>query len=418
MNGADSYALAGGTRPLEGQRVAMLHESTVHGDMRVVRQVEELVAQGAAVTVWCPSPGVSRGQDDAFVLPGAEFRHRTSLGPSSDERPVEATVEAVAEFERWATGEIADWSPSVLAHHHPETLPLGVGLASQLDLPLVSDFNDMPPEVAWTRRFGFLPRRPWKFYPSRATDVELRRLYPRAAARITVAPGLAEELGRRYGVKDPHVVLNVPRIRRSSTPHGDRARPTLREHLALEDGDRLMVYVGHVNPRRNVEALLATLVESPGWHLAIVGSAQWRLEKFGLWEKIPASDRKRVHIVETQHESELPSFLASADCGVFIPQALNFNLYNCAPNKFFAMALAGIPVVVTELPFLAGEVARLGIGVSVRSTQSAVVRDALERAVAMKEEVRSLQPKVADEYAWERQAERLLAAYSEAIFPG
>ncbi len=418
MIGTDSDLFVAGKRPLEGQRVAMLHESTVHGDMRVIRQVEELVAQGAVVTVWCPSLDVAHEKDDAFLLPGVEFRHRTSLGPSLDGRPVAATAGEVAEFERWATGEITDWSPSVIAHHHPETLPLGVRLASQLDLPLVSDFNDMPSENVGTRPFGVLPRRPWRFHPKRAADAELRRLYPRAAARMTVAPGLAKELGRRYRVPEPHVVLNVPRIRLSSALHGDRARPTLREHLALDDGDRLMVYVGHVNPRRNVEALLATLVESPGWHLAIVGSARWRLEKFGLWERIPTSDRKRVHIVETQQESELPSFLASADCGVFIPQALNFNLYNCAPNKFFAMALAGIPVVVTDLPFLAGEVARLGIGVTVRSTQSAVVRDALERAVAMKEEVRSLQPKVADEYAWEHQAERLLAAYSEAISSG
>lgn len=418
MNGADSDALAGGTRPLEGQRVAMLHEATVHGDMRVIRQVEELVAQGAVVTVWCRSPDPSREKDDAFLLPGVEFRHRTSLGPSLDGRPVAATAGEVAEFERWATGEITDWSPSVIAHHHPETLPLGVRLASQMDLPLVSDFNDMPSENVGTRQFGVFPRRPWKFYPSRATDVELRRLYPRAAARITVAPGLAKELGRRYGVEDPHIVLNVPRASRSSTTSAYRARPTLRETIGLEDGHRLMVYVGNVSARRNLEGVLATLAESPEWHLAIVGSASWRLEKFGLWDRVPSEIQSRIHVIERQPDGELPDFLSTADCGVYIPDAPNFNLYNCAPNKFFAMALAGIPVVVTDLPFLAGEVARLGIGVAVRSTQSAVVRDALERAVEMKEEVRSLQPKVADEYAWERQAARLLAAYSEAIFSG
>ena len=403
---------------LKGQRVAMLHESTAFGDMRVVRQVEELVAHGACVTVWCGGPESADAKQDELGGAGVEFRHRTRIASPTGAGPVAPRAGQVEGFERWAAEEIAAWAPTVIAHHHPMTLPLGVTIADRLELPLISDFNDMPPETTATRRFGLVARRPWRFYPSRATDSELRRLYPLAAARITVAPALAQELGRRYRVTEPHIVLNVPRITRSSAASSDRLRPTIRERLGLEAGQRLMVYVGNVNPRRNLEGLLAALVDSPGWHLAIVGSAPWRLEKFGLGDRLPSVIQKRVHVIERQPDAALPEFLSSADCGVFIPEARNFNLYNCAPNKFFAMALAGIPLIVTDLPYLSSEVKRLGLGVVVRSSHASVVRDALSHALAMKDEVRSLQPRIAREYAWEPQAERLLAAYREAIASG
>jgi glycosyltransferase involved in cell wall biosynthesis len=209
--------------------------------------------------------------------------------------------------------------------------------------------------------------------------------------------------------------MNVPRsVGSASSPAGGRTE-TVRDKVGLADHDRLMVYVGNVNARRNVEGLLETLVVSPDWHLAIVGSAEWRLEKFGLWERVAAPVRRRIHVIDRQPDVSLPSFLSTADCGAFIPQGTHFNLYHCAPNKYFAMALAGIPLVVSDLPFLAGEVRRLGIGAVVRSTEPVVVRAALERAVAMKDQVRTARPRVAHEYAWERQAEQLILAYREAV---
>ena len=403
-------------RVLQGQRIAMVIDQAGHRDERAVRQLDELAAAGADVKVWSIRPDVWGDEPETLARNGVTYR-RLQRGPDGEPLHARTSMNAATFrfLEDWARQEVISWRPTILAHHADSTLAFGAAMADSMGLPLVSDLPDLPRERPVSEDPWFRRRRPSRYYPSRETDDLMREFYPRADQRLTVSPGIARELSLRYRVPSPEVLLNVPKSAGSDVDAagiGD-----VRSAVGVSEDTPLMVFVGNVKHGLNIEAILDAVADAPDWHLALVGSLPWQLEKYGLARRIAGGLEQRVHVVERQPDHHLPTFLSTADCGVHIPRATHFNLHHCAPNKFFAMALAGIPLIVTDLPFLATEVRRLRIGrVVSRGTSRALAR-AMDDVRAIRPQVRALRESVSTSYAWSRQRDVLVSTYRAVSEP-
>lgn len=396
---------------LTGLRVAMIIDHPGLNDARAVRQVEELVHQGATMQIWATEnrKDLRPLHEDAH---GAMFRQFRG-----DSRIVGRVLRRLGQppaadaIERRIHREVRAWSPDIIAHHEVRTLALGVEVADRLGRPLLSDLPDLPSEFGTEEQLDagqsppFLPKPRWHGV--------MQRSYARPESRMTVAPGLATLLAETYAVPEPAVLLNVPR--RDTERSGAGAEgPTVRRTLGLADDVRLAVYVGDVKIGRNVEMILEALKRAPDWHLAVVGANPTSLDKYLSFHPFPAELERRVHFVPRQPDVTLPEFLADADVGVHIWRGRTYNAHHAAPNKYFAMAIAGIPLIVSGA-YMSREVERLGIGIALHEPSAAGLAEALDASIARSRPTADRIAAVRDEYSWERQAAVLVRCYREAL---
>jgi glycosyltransferase involved in cell wall biosynthesis len=182
---------------------------------------------------------------------------------------------------------------------------------------------------------------------------------------------------------------------------------------ALEPGSKLdpevtalprprIVFTGAIVATKLDVPLLAALARSrPQWSFALVGPVgpgDPRTDVSALRE-LP-----NIHLLGPRAYAQLPEVLRVADAGL-IPYARNPITESVFPMKVYEYLAAGLPVIATPLPALAGvaEVATAPDAEGIaRLLEEAIATDSPERRVA--------RSRAAAEHSWERRLEEIAAA--------
>ena len=239
-------------------------------------------------------------------------------------------------------------------------------------------------------------------------SVRLERfLVKRADAVITVSEGIASEYAKRYGIPKPRLVLNCPpfQVVRKS----DR----FREKFAIGKDQTIFLYQGGLLRGRGIENLMDVFSRAVRKDIVLVVIGSGPLE--GQIRK--AAERcGNIFFHPAVPSKELLSYTASADVG-FLPYPNNcLNNYYCSPNKFFEYAMAGLPILVTDLPEMKRLVDMYRCGVVMASDTTEGVFAALEKIMAEDRSVYSANArKLAERYNWEAQEKVLLSVYREVL---
>jgi glycosyltransferase involved in cell wall biosynthesis len=222
----------------------------------------------------------------------------------------------------------------------------------------------------------------------------------RFAKRADLVLASAPELARRMRALNPHV-LDAPNV-----------ADTELFASALDDGPRdaamaalpqpRIVFTGAiVTTKLDLELLVALARMRPAWSFALVGP---------VGPGDPRADVSRlaaepnVHLLGARAYSDLPAVLRAADAGL-IPYARNPLTASIFPMKVYEYLAAGLPVVATPLPALAGVA-----GVAT-AADPAGVASALEEALAQDgPERRAERSRAAASHSWERRLEEIAAA--------
>jgi glycosyltransferase involved in cell wall biosynthesis len=112
-------------------------------------------------------------------------------------------------------------------------------------------------------------------------------------------------------------------------------------------------------------------------------------------------------------------FVAEADVGVY-PLARYPGGDIALPNKLFEYLHAGLPMVVSDSPAMAGFVRRHGLGEVAPVADAPAWAEAIERALAppyYRDRVSQWEA-LKEEWCWERQEETLIAVYREVLAGG
>ncbi|GAB4441906.1 MAG: glycosyltransferase family 1 protein [Chloroflexi bacterium OHK40] len=240
------------------------------------------------------------------------------------------------------------------------------------------------------------------------------RLSVRRASRILVV----SEHTRREVVG----LLGVPPERVIVTPNAARAHFQVPEPGTLEAfrarkglPERFVLYVGTLEPRKNLTTLLEAYAEVARRHdvpLLVGGGKGWlydavfqRLEQLGL--------RERVQFVGYIEEEELPLWYAAATVFVFPSIYEGFGM-----PPLEAMA-CGTPVIVSSsssLPEVVGDA-----GLLVPPHSPAAFAEAIDRVLGdagLRQELRERGLRQARSFSWRTTAERTLAAYRAVLAEG
>jgi glycosyltransferase involved in cell wall biosynthesis len=229
---------------------------------------------------------------------------------------------------------------------------------------------------------------------------------------ITASPGYSEVMARRYRIRPPGVIRNIPDASMLSSAvrseNGDSP---------AGDGDRVALYVGALTTGRGLELSIMALSHIEDVRLRLVGPARpaYLAELVELARREGVSDR--VEFSGAVSPDELVETISEASVGLALIQPVCLSYRMSLPNKVFEYVAAGLPVLGSDLPAISALVNEHRIGLLAEPGEVEDVALKLgkmlepERNTAFREAAR----RAAEELVWDREAERLAHEYREAV---
>jgi glycosyltransferase involved in cell wall biosynthesis len=213
---------------------------------------------------------------------------------------------------------------------------------------------------------------------------------------LASAPGLAE---RMRGLAEN--VLYVPNVADTELFAKALREGPVDPALAALPSPRVVFIGAVVSTKLDMELLVSLARARPAWTLALVGP---------VGPGDPSTDvsmleaEPNVHLLGHRAYEELPSVLRGADAGL-IPYARNELTNSIFPMKVYEYLAAGLPVIATPLPSLAGVT-----DLQTAPDAKGVVRLLEEVIASDTPQLRMQRSQQAESHSWERRLEEIAVA--------
>jgi glycosyltransferase involved in cell wall biosynthesis len=400
------------------QRACLVVASTGEHDSRTHRIADSLAARGHRVTILARVAAGTDAESVATETAGGVPIRRTAadpwaglpeaarrglrpvarLGPTGVRRMV-----GVAASTRAQATLAARIAPPADVYHGMGFLGIPVALAvrSSRGGRAVYDVRDIYVDA---RNLARLPG------PARRSLAALERRWAREAdGLVTVNEAYRAVLRGRFG-RDLEVVVNgIPTADGLPGP-GRRFHET----LGLSPDERVVLYHGGLSRDRGIEPLVAATAPLQRATLVLMGYGELEA-RLGRIATDPATNG-RIRLMPAVPPAELLGWVASADVAAMPIQPTTLNHRLTTPNKLFEAMAAGVPVVASDLPGMAGVVREAGNGLLVDPTDVDALGAAIGEVLDASPERRTAwieggRRATLERYAWEHQLERLLDLY-------
>jgi glycosyltransferase involved in cell wall biosynthesis len=230
-------------------------------------------------------------------------------------------------------------------------------------------------------------------------------------ARLIITPSelVKDEVCRHLKVQ-PDKVFAIPLAPRNSfKPMMPAETLTIRERLQLED--RFLLFVGTIEPRKNLSTLVQALEEvlrttdlRP--QLVVAGKTGWKSDE--LWSQLERSPaRERIKLVGFVSDQELRALYSS--CSAFIYPSL-YEGFGLPPLE--AMA-CGAPVIASRVPSIKESVARIISATDSKDLARNVIELLRDEQARRSLSLRGI--KYAQEFSWARTAALTREVYAAAL---
>jgi len=282
-------------------------------------------------------------------------------------------------------------------------IPIGLDLGRRDAAAVVYDARDIYVDAANVAR---LPD------PARRLFGVVERRWARQATRVvTVNEPYAEVMVQRFGITRPLIVMNCS-YRRDLPAVPPRL---LHERLGLVAATRIVLYQGGFSRDRGIEELIEALPSFPEGAVLVLlgyGSLEGELQRRAAEPELAG----RLFTLPAVSPSELLDWVGSADVVAMPIQPTTLNHRLTTPNKLFEAMAAGVPVVASDLPGMAGIVRETGCGILCDPTSPKAIAAAIRAVLDAPEAERAAYRERAiaaahGRYSWETQMDILLAEY-------
>ena len=200
-----------------------------------------------------------------------------------------------------------------------------------------------------------------------------RWIFPKLRNVITVNQSIADQYHLRYG-NTVQVVRNIPMKR-------DLGPMPSREALQLPADKRILVMQGAgINVDRGAEEAVLAMRELPECLLLIIGGG----DAWPVLEQLVKEHalQDRVRLLGKLPYERMMAYTRNADLGLTLDKDTNLNYRFSLPNKLFDYLHAGIPVLATDLPEVAGIVREFDCGVVLKQAEPGAIVQAVQQLLA------------------------------------
>ena len=271
-------------------------------------------------------------------------------------------------------------------HSHSPTLEAAL-LIAQPKAPrlVVTVHNDLPQTTRLFRALGGLEHN------------ILARVLRRADAVIMPHEAFAADVGRRFRLEPGNSRLRIV------PPGVDHTR--FRD-LGLERDSDTVLFVGHVRPEKGLHVLVEAMAHLPPRRLEVVAAVSYESKYYEGVKRLAASLLGERAVFR---ENLTPDQLAQAynRAGVVVAPSLGLESWNLV---LLEAAATGAACVRTDLPGLRWA----DFAVEAPAGDAKALADAIETAIAHRNELGCKGKERAHEYSWDRTGRETLAAYVAA----
>jgi len=279
------------------------------------------------------------GAPDGSIPEGLRFLASAPMSRSggSSDPPTKAgtrerthTLLARGQFDLMVTRRFARASHDVIWTRDP------LALVSAVSRGVPAVFETYRPDFAASPAFAI-----WRRATLRARALAGVITHSQLAADAFVGAGVARD--RVLVAHNGHAPsLMEPRLTRTEA----------RALVGLPDDGPLVIYTGHVGPRKGTEALMALAAALPRARLVVVGVDEGSDTRGWVQACAERADARNVVLVPRVGLAEVARYMYAADCLVIPPTAAPLRRYGrtVLPMKLFSYMAAGRPILAPRLP--------------------------------------------------------------------
>ena len=233
-------------------------------------------------------------------------------------------------------------------------IQLKYSLRSKSDIYLASDFFSLPAlfitaklynkKIIYDSRelFTELPFHEKKPIVRKIIKVFERFLIKRVDAVLTTGEMDSNYLKKHYPINNIYLQRNLPLKNNSLQP------VNLYNKFSIPSESIIILYQGIVVKGRGLEFYFNELTKMNDLYLIVLGGGEHLNYYKSISEKMGIS-RKMIFAGKVQ-QSEILNYTSGAFAGLSIINNIGINNYYALPNKLFEYLMAGIPVIVNNLP--------------------------------------------------------------------
>ena len=289
---------------------------------------------------------------------------------------------------------ISKMQAKVVNVHSLSLLPIGLISKIFLKSSLIYDTHELE-----TERNGLFGLR------KRISKFTERKIIKYVDMTIVVSESIADWYKDEYNIQRPPVVLNAPNHREL------KVNNHFREQLGIRADQIILLYQGGLASGRGVDLILDAFKTRTNDDLIVIFMGYGKLEKT---IKIASEQYDNIYFFPAVPPEVVLEYTASADVGISLIENTCLSYYYCMPNKLFEYAMAGLPVLVSDMKDMSELVTRQQMGAVISAPSAIDINKAVDNLLRsdltqMKENAY----RVANENAWGIQEIKMLNAYKE-----
>lgn len=224
---------------------------------------------------------------------------------------------------------------------------------------------------------------------------------------LVVSESIADWYAHEYKIPRPLVILNVPKRIEL------RLNNNFREKLNIRADQIILLYQGGLAAGRGVHLILDAFKARISDRVAVVFMGYGELEQ----DIVKASkDHSNIFFFPAVPPSEVLEYTASADIGISLIENTCLSYYYCMPNKLFEYAMAGLPVLVSNMKDMSEFVTKNQMGAVIHDFSATGINQAIDDFLKMDlTAMKQNAYRAACENAWEVQEKNMIEAYQNLL---
>ncbi|AYA41580.1 glycosyltransferase [Xenorhabdus nematophila] len=186
---------------------------------------------------------------------------------------------------------------------------------------------------------------------------------------VVVSDSIADWYANEYKIKRPLVIHNSPNIRKFHRNN------LFRESLNISEKQKILLYQGALSRGRGIEVLLKAFSERESNDIVLVlmgyGSLEVEIKKI-------SSVNENIFFYPAVDPYIVLEYTSSADFGISFIENICLSYYYCMPNKLFEYAMAGLPVIASNMKEMSENILKYKFGTVIDDCSTKNINKAIE----------------------------------------